>query len=57
MTRQASSDLNRLESARVVPLPASVAWWTRSGLGHFYPGNVALLLFKFETGISLNFVI
>jgi len=57
MTRQASSDLNRLESARVVPLPASVAWWTRRGLGHFYPGNVALLLFKFETGIALNFVI
>jgi len=53
MTRRASSDLNRLE----LPLPASVAWWTGSGLGHFYPGNVALLLFKFETGISLNFVI
>ena len=57
MTRQASSDLNRLESARVTLLPASITWWTRSGLGHFYPGNVALLLFKFETGIFLNFVI
>ena len=57
MTRQASSDLNRLESARIVLLPASIAWSTRSGLGHFYPGNVALLLFKFETGISLNLVI
>lgn len=57
MTGQASSDLNRLESVRVVPLPALIAGWTRSGPGHFHPGNVALLLFKFETGIFLNFVI
>jgi len=23
-------------------------------MGHFYPGNVALTLFKFETGIFLT---
>ena len=26
----------------------------RGGLGHFYPGNVALMLFKFEMGIFLT---
>lgn len=52
------SDSNRsgLESARVAPRPVSRPW-IRGGLGHFYPGNVALLLFKFEMRIFLTGVI
>ena len=45
MWRTAKSDRIRAEA---------VAGRVRCGLGHFYAGNVALTLFKFETVIFLT---